>query len=258
MDNQFSTLDYSSKADLDRCHAYLLSQSKRKDQRPSGLPGPGPAITVSSLTGAGEHEVAKRVAGLFEATATGNSTPWTVFDRNLIEKVLEEHYLPTTMARFISEDRRSFIEEVLEEIMGLHPPSWVMVPQIIETVLQLADAGHVILVGRGASFITARMENVFHARLVAPLESRIERVSRIENLPVREAAKFVAEHDRGRKRFARAYFHSRPDDDLLYHLVINTDRIPCPAAAQLIAQQARKFFQASAEKSIVPAMDYEL
>jgi len=240
MSKDFSTLDFSSNADLDRCRSYLVSQTKEEARvRRSG---PGPAITVSSLTGAGEHEVAKRLASILQAQEPGGTAPWTVFDRDLVEKVLDDHFLPKEMAKFIPEDRRGFIHDALEEIMGLHPPAWVMVPQIVETVLQLADAGQVILVGRGASYITTRLENVFHARLIAPLASRVERVSRIENLPLKAAAKFVAQHDRGRSRYAKAYFHSRPDDDLLYHLVINTDRIPCPAAAQLIAEQAQKCF----------------
>jgi hypothetical protein len=35
----------------------------------------------------------------------------------------------------------------------------------------------------------------------------------------------------------------RVDDDLQYHMVINTDRIPPPEAAELIADGARRCFQ---------------
>ena len=101
------------------------------------------------------------------------------------------------MAKFMPEDRRLFIEEEMHELLGLHPPAWVMVPYVAETVLHLADAGHVIMVGRGASFITARMTNVFHVRLIAPLPNRIERVRKVEKLSQKEAAKFIAAKDRG-------------------------------------------------------------
>ena len=73
------------------------------------------------------------------------------------------------------EDRRSYIKDVMEELVGLRPPSWVMASQVAETILHLVEAGHVILVGRGASFITARMPNVFHVRLIASLPKRVER-----------------------------------------------------------------------------------
>lgn len=46
----------------------------------------------------------------------------------------------------------------------LRPPSWILVPEVTETILHLVNAGHVILVGQGGAFITARMPNVFHVR----------------------------------------------------------------------------------------------
>jgi len=45
-------------------------------------------------------------------------------------------------------------------LFGLRPPSWVLVPQVAETILHLADAGHVILIGRGAAVVTRAMPNV--------------------------------------------------------------------------------------------------
>ncbi len=161
-------------------------------------PGPGTVVTVSYQTGAGEHEVAKRLAEILQSAEPKGAVPWTVFDRQLLEEVLKEHHhLPETMAKFMPEDRRLFIEEEMHELLGLHPPAWVMVPYVAETVLHLADAGHVIMVGRGASFITARMTNVFHVRLIAPLPNRIERVRKVEKLSQKEAAKFIAAKDRG-------------------------------------------------------------
>lgn len=141
------------------------------------------------------------------------------------------------------ENRRSYIQDIMEELMGLRPPSWVMVPKIAETVLHLANAGHVILVGRGANLLTTRMPNVFHVRLIASLPRRIERVQKLNHLTAEKAAKFVKKEDRARGRYVKAHFHVCIDDDLLYHLVINTDRIPCLSAARLIADEARRCFQ---------------
>jgi hypothetical protein len=171
------------------------------------------------------------------------TVPWTVFDRQLVEQALKEHQFPESMAKFVPEDRRSFVEEEIGELLGLHPPAWVIVPQIAETILHLANAGHVILVGRGSGFITARMPNVFHVRLVAPLPNRVDRVRMEENMSAKDAAKFIAKKDRGRSRYAKAYFHGHADDDLSYHLVINTGRIPYLEAAKIIADQARICFQ---------------
>jgi cytidylate kinase len=235
--------------DVDRCRAYIYCQLEEQ-KRPlphGGLSPPGPAVTLSYLTGSGEHTVARRLAGILRAGEPDGAVPWTVFDRQLIEEVLKEHHLPRELARFMPEERRSYIRDTMEELLGLRPPSWVMVPQIAETVLHLADAGHVILVGRGANFITARMPNVFHVRLVASLPRRIARTQKLNCLTRTEAAAWVVRRDRGRGRYLKAHFHAHAGNDLHYHLVINTDRIPCAAAAKLIAKGARRCFQNTAK-----------
>jgi cytidylate kinase len=84
---------------------------------------------------------------------------------------------------------------------------------------------------------------VFHVRLVASLPSRIERVQKLENLSPKEAAKFIEKKDHGRGRYVKAYFHTHVDDDLNYHLVLNTDLMSTSDAAELIAEGARRCFR---------------
>jgi hypothetical protein len=204
---------------------------------------PGPAITISRETGSGAHEVAELLAGLMQKTGPKGPCAWTVFDRQLIEKVLEEHNLPKELARYIPEDRRTFLQDTTEELLGLRPPSWKIVPETIETILHLVELGHVILVGRGANVITARTPNVFHVRLIAPLAQRIEHVRQASNLTAKQAAKLVEKEDRGRARYVRSHFRSKIDDPLLYHAVVNTGRMSFSDAARLIADGARRCFE---------------
>ncbi len=235
----------SVEPDLDRCHAYLAYQLDHP-KRPlaTGVwPPPGPAITISDQIGSGVQEIARHLAGILQAVEPNDSAPWTVFDRQLVTQVLEEHHLPKRLAKLMPEDRRSYLDDVLDELIGLRPPSWELIPKVIQTVLHLANVGHVILVGRGASVITRQMPSVFHVRLIASLPRRIERVQELENLSTKEAARFIARTERGRERYVRAYFHSRVNDDLQYHMVINSDRIPPPEAAELIANGAQRCFR---------------
>jgi hypothetical protein len=236
-------------AELEAWRSYILSQLEAARQpRPADGRPPGPAITISYETGSGAREIAARLAGILQEAEPNGIVPWTVFDRQLVERVLEEHELPKALAKFMPEDRRSFIQDVIEELVGLRPPSWVMVPKIAETVLHLANVGHVILVGRGANFITARMPNVFHVRLIASLPKRIERVQITHGLTREESTKLVKDGDRGRSRYVKEHFHKSVDDDLFYHLTLNTDRIPLADAAQLLGEGARRCFNRSGDK----------
>jgi cytidylate kinase len=236
---------------MDQCHSYLRAEIRTRMGRPAAAAPPsGPALTISHQAGAGAHEIAGLVARLLQVSEPTGAAKWTVFDRELVAKVLEEHQLPQSLAERMPEDRRTWIQDLAEELVGLRPTSWDMVPKIVETVLHLADAGHVILIGRGANLITAKMPNVFHVRLVSPLSERMARVEQLEHLAPDAAAEFIANGDRGRERFVKTHFHERVADELLYHMVINTGRIPIPDAAQLIADQARRAFRFGVQENL--------
>jgi cytidylate kinase len=234
-----------AKSSFEKCRAYMESQlqSRKGPARAARTLQSGPAITISRQTGAGAHTIAAELAAFLDQHGPAGKCPWTVFDRTLVEKVLEEHNLPRDFERFLREDRRSYLDEIMEEVLGLHPPSWNLVRQVTETILNLADLGRVILVGRGAHIITARMANVFHVRLVGSLEKRVEYAMEFYKLPRRAAAEFVRKTDRGRAAYVRKHFQCDVDDCLQYHLVINTDRISFADAAQVIGTAALNHFK---------------
>jgi hypothetical protein len=189
--------------------------------------------------------VAERLADILTQTDPNSFQQWTVLDRQLVERALEEHHLPLHLAKKMPEDRRSYVDDVLDDLFGLRPPSWVLVPQVAETMERLARTGHVILIGRGATIVTSKLPNVFHVRLVASLPTRTSRIQASRSLTAEEALRFVAREDRGRRRYVRANFHAHLDDQLLYHMVINTDRLHFEDAAILIAQGAQRYFRRS-------------
>jgi hypothetical protein len=236
--------------ELEACRSYMLSylETNRNSSLIRGRRQPGPAVTIAYQTGSGAHEIAQRLSGALQTEEPKGTVPWTVFDRHLVEKMLEEHELPKALAKFMPEDRRSFIQDTTEELVGLRPPSWVLVPKIAETILHLADAGHVIIVGRGANFITAHLPHVFHIRLIASLPKRIERVQRLNSLTPEEAAHFIRQEDRSRNRYAREHFHKSVDEALAYDLVLNTDRISFSDAVELIKDGTRRYFDGSQDK----------
>jgi cytidylate kinase len=221
---------------LERCFAYVNSQLKpARGLVPHTRGGElRPAVTISRQTGSGGHSVAEELATYLQARSAKDACPWTVFDRNLVEKVLEDHNLPTRLAQFMPEDRKSAIEDALEEVLGLHPPTSLLVPKIAETILHLAELGHVILLGRGANLITGTLPNVFHVRLVGSVERRVEHLQQIHQMNRQAALTYINKEDRGRQRYLKKHFKQDIDDPTLYDLVINTDRISYAEAAQLI------------------------
>lgn len=98
----------------------------------------------------------------------------------------------------------------------------------------LAREGNVLIVGRGGQVLLRKNPNVLHVQVVAPLASRIQVIMAREGLNKRDAQNRVRASDRARTDYLRRYHNVDWLDPLLYHLVINTGRIPIDTAVELI------------------------
>ncbi len=132
---------------------------------------------------------------------------------------------------------------------GLHPPAWILVRQTAETILRLARLGNVILIGRASNIITAKLEHVFHVRLVAPLEKRILQIQKSDQLDRNGAIELIRREDRGRKRYLKRYYKKDVGDPLLYDLTINTGLVGFDEAARIIADAVIRRITKQTEQS---------
>jgi len=227
-------------AGIEHCQSFINCQlDPDKAARRLHRPAVRPAVTLSRQAGCGALVVAQKLAALLQPDLPPDDPPWTVFDRNLMDKVLADHNLPARLAKFLPEDRATELQDITDELFGLRPASWTMIQQTSETILKLAELGNVILIGRGGNVVTQKLDNVVHVRLVAPLEARLANCQGTYGMTARAAREFCQREDEGRRRYLKKYFQSDVDDALLYHLCINTGFVPLDAAARLIADTVR-------------------
>lgn len=221
--------------DTNPCLSFISSQALSSEPAAFAEKEVYRAVTISRQTGCGALVVAEKLAHYLQEHSL-SAAPWTVLDRNLIDKVLEDHNLPAYLAKFLPEDRLPQIEDFLRELFGVHPPSHTIVMQTAETILKLAAVGRVILIGRGSTVVTARLPDVFHVRLVAPLEKRIEHAHKHYNMTKTEARQFCLTEDQGRARYLKKHFDADISDPLLYHIIINTGQMGFDDTARLIGE----------------------
>ncbi|MGE5363770.1 MAG: AAA family ATPase [Bacteroidota bacterium] len=209
---------------------YLESHSAERQHKKTG-----PCITISRQSGAGSGIVNQRLKELLEARQDDSFGQWAIFDKNLIEKVLEDHNLPDRIAKFMTRENYSAISTMINELLGLHPSMRSLFHKTTETILRLAHIGNVIIVGRGGAMVTSMLPNAFHVRLVAPLENRIQRIQDYYQLNRKQAAEFIKNEDEGRKELFTKNFHRDIEDPLLYHITLNTGTLSHDETAQIIA-----------------------
>lgn len=220
-------------ASLDRCLSFINSQTAPAGSRSIGIKR---AVTISRQAGCGARAVADKLAIYLQQHAPSEGAKWTVFDRDLMNKVLADHNLPGHLEKFLPEDRVSAIEDTLADIFGVRPAVQAIVQQTAETMLKFAELGSVILIGRAGNIVTAKVPHVLHVRLVAPLDDRIERIARDDHKTLAEARKFCLEEEQARARYVKTYYNADINDPLTYHMIINTSLLGCEVTAKMIGE----------------------
>jgi len=225
----------------DHYNSYIASQVKSlRKKLPSDKRSGNPFVTISRQTGAYGITVSKDLCEFLQKNDKRTKCVWTVFDKELIEKVIEEHDLPKTVLPYLSEETVSEIQDMIEGSLGLHPSHDLLVMKTNKTILHLAQLGYAVIVGRGANIITTKMKGGVNIRLVCPLDKRIEHVREFHQMTLKEAKDFIYIEDRNRKNYVKKYFDKDINDPLLYDMVINVDSLDRQETIQIIGDLVLK------------------
>ncbi|QFG24311.1 AAA family ATPase [Actinomadura sp. WMMB 499] len=116
-----------------------------------------------------------------------------------------------------------------------------------DVIRRAADTGCVVL-GRAGALVLADRPDALHVRLDGPRERRMVRAA-AEMPPNRDASapsgtlyrdveRMLVDNDRARTAYVKHFYGADPADPRLYHLVIDTTRLPVPAAVDLVVAAA--------------------
>lgn len=225
---------------LDVCKTFVESQALRA---PDIIAPPLPVVTISRASGARGVTISDLLCQYLQTNETDPTPPWTVFDRNLIEQVLADHELPARMAKFMPEDRIPMISSAVEELLGLHPSPYDQVRQTAETVVRLGHMGRVILVGRGSQMLLADFPQALHVRITGSKNRRAQHLGEFYHLKPSAALEMLEREDTAQRRYLRTHYHCDIDDPMLYHMVINTDRLTSEDVATMIGDAVFRLTQ---------------
>ncbi|MEA3307923.1 MAG: cytidylate kinase-like family protein [Chloroflexota bacterium] len=111
---------------------------------------------------------------------------------------------------------------------------------IQQVILDCAQAGDAIIVGRGGQMILQNMPGVLHVQIIAPEKTRVRRLMRRMGIDEKEARRQVQQSDKNRTYYLR-HFHDvdwrNPDH---YDMVLNTNKLSVEMTTELICKAARQ------------------
>ncbi len=115
-----------------------------------------------------------------------------------------------------------------------------------KVITALGERGNVVIKGRGGQVILKDNPHTLHVRVVAELDDRVRWTAKRRNMGLDEARSFVQKLDARSHDYLRFYFDVDPDQPTLYHLVLNTSRIPQERCVDLLENLARELAQQEA------------
>jgi cytidylate kinase len=183
------------------------------------------AVTISREYGSGGGEIARRLASHLH---------WQLIDHDIVWRVAREVKSSEQEAEDHDEQTEHLLTRILSSFQSVDPPVLIYTttpltatPQMyrdaLRKVVNAAVAkGHVVIVGRASQVLLASRRDVFHVRVVAPLEKRVAYVQKREGLNQEEALARIQKKDRDRLYYIQSEFKQRPEDAHLYDLTVNT------------------------------------
>jgi cytidylate kinase len=200
-------------------------------------------ITVCRQFGAGGSEVARRVA---------DRLGWTLVNNQFLDEVAARAGMTPEQVAQHEERTPSFLDRLSRYTAMTFPEIAVPPADVPEDfdeaklvritrnlVTEFAAEGRVVFVGRAAAAVLAEADNAIHVRLVAPVPYRARVVEERREIGHAEVMQAIKERDKNRERYHREYYGREWDDELNYHMILNTELLGFDGAADLIITHAR-------------------
>ena len=190
--------------------ANIAAENRRLHQKPPDKQAAHPFITISREAGAGGEALVEKLLHTLRQRDPADP-PWHGFDRELVEKVAEDHHLSRFLIESLEDRQYHWLRDlVLGFNSSQHWPSDTAVyRRVAKTIWALAKAGRVVIVGRGGVFFTKPLHGGIHIRLVAPFDYRVQRHAKAEGLTKHEAERAIRDIEQRRASFYKRFWPDR-------------------------------------------------
>ena len=193
-------------------------------------------------------EAAKRVGSTISALAEKEERVIRLRDRiayflqNMLEKsavsgAAGEPYFSPGIEMLPGEQYSDLADEPITESQRLSDSQFLEATTAV--IQELASSGNVVVIGRGANIILKDAPGTVHVALAASPGKCVETIVERERFSRPEGEKFFADAERARQAFFRKFFKVHCDNQSLYHVCLNMDRISLDTAAEIVVHMAR-------------------
>lgn len=195
-------------------------------------------VTVSREYGSGGAELAH---------AIGAALGWPVLDQDLAQRVAVRLGFDPDVVERLDEQPPTLLARLGAALFVLPPEAPVhadtshlpttdaIASAVSAEIRSAARTPPLVVVGHGGQCLLCGRPGTLHLRVVAPIESRVERLRARYGWDAARATSTAHRADTDRREYVRRYHRRDIREESLYDLVINTGTVPIPAAAAFVA-----------------------
>ncbi|MEW2355879.1 cytidylate kinase-like family protein [Spirillospora sp. NPDC029432] len=218
-------------------------------------------VTISATYGAGGSSIGPAVAGGLGLPFVDRAIPATVAAEigcTLEEALAHDDRAESGLGRILASAAR--LPTVSLGGMDVYLPDRTLVPEeefvahTEQIIGRAADGDGGVILGRAGAVLLADRPGALHVRLDGPRDRRLARALAgagepdagpgtggfpVSGTSQRDVERMLDDNDRARAAYVKHFYGADPADPRLYHLVIDTTRLPEPAAVELITTAAR-------------------
>jgi cytidylate kinase len=185
----------------------------------------GPWITISTQLGAGGAELA---AGL------GARLGWQVFDKEILVEIAKSTNTKEKVLSRLDGHAVGAFEDYVTHLFvpgDLGRSAYVL--EMMRVVWAIARQGDVVMLGRGANWLLDPRYGL-RVRAIAPVEKRLEWLTRTQALSPSAALHRAEEDNADRAKFTRQVYKQDIENPLGYDLVVNLGSLDLAPAVELV------------------------
>lgn len=194
-------------------------------------------ITISRQFGAGGKTLGEMVA---------KKLNYSFVDNEIIQMVAKKAKVSTHWVESIEKEAggkllkfmtglvsKNLVERILDEKRG-YIDEEIFVDLLNKIIVQIADEGNAVILGRGGQYILRDREDTFHILLIAHMNDRTLFMEEHYDLSPVQASQSVNREDKRRGNLYRKFGKEDYDHPDLYHLVLNMSKLNLEKARDLI------------------------
>ncbi len=180
----------------------------------------GPVITISREVGCNGVKLANQI--IERLNSKNPDTHWKVISKEVFHQSAKELKMhPDEVRKTLHQTERFTFDDILKAFGDKNYKTDITIRKTMKRViLQIANDGFCIIVGRAGHIIAEGLKNSLHIRLIAPMEYRINTIIQNKSFNREESIGFIERVEKKRTQFRKSILKDDPSHEM-FDITIN-------------------------------------